>query len=99
MPAPSETLVALEQRLAERLLDFNRLDTAWPCGRTAIERAEIGRRREDTLSEIDALQDRIVTARAETLADAAVQLRRLVVMADEEPRPPHLPATLAPRTR
>ena len=26
-------------------------------------------------------------ARAETLADAAVQLRRLVVMAEEEPRP------------
>ncbi len=30
MPAPSETLVALEQRLAEHLLDFERLDEAWP---------------------------------------------------------------------
>ncbi len=26
MPAPSETLVAFEQRLAERLLDFERHD-------------------------------------------------------------------------
>ncbi len=77
MPAPSETLPALEQRLAERLLYFERLDEAWPKGRTAIERAEIGRHREDALSGIVALRDRIVTARAETLADAAVQLRRL----------------------
>ena len=64
-----------------------------------MERTEIGQPREDALSEIIALHQRIVTARAETLADAAVQLRRLVVMADEEPRPPILPATLAPRTR
>ncbi len=35
MPAASETLPALEQRL----LDFDRLDEAWPRGRTAIERA------------------------------------------------------------
>ncbi len=39
------------------------------------------------LSGIAALRDRIVTARAETLADAAVQLRRLVVMAEEVPWP------------
>jgi len=30
MSAPSETLPALEQRLAERLLDFDLLDEAWP---------------------------------------------------------------------
>ena len=33
MPAPSETLVALEQRLTERLLAFERLDEAWSHGR------------------------------------------------------------------
>ena len=27
---PSETLPGLEQQLAERLLDFERLDEAWP---------------------------------------------------------------------
>ena len=32
MPAASETLVALERRLTERLLDFGRLDEAWPKG-------------------------------------------------------------------
>ena len=42
MPGPSETLVALEKQHAERLLDVELLDEAWPCGRTAIERAEIG---------------------------------------------------------
>ncbi len=30
MPAPYETLPVLEQRLAERLLAFERLDVAWP---------------------------------------------------------------------
>ena len=74
--APPEILPALEQRLVERLLDFERLDEAWPRGRTAVERAEIGRQREDVLSGIAALRGRIVTSRAETLADAAVQLRR-----------------------
>ncbi len=87
MTGPPETLPVLESRLAERLLDFELLDEAWPCGRTAIERAEIGRQREEALSGIAVLRDRIVTARAETLVDAAVQLRRLVVMAEEVPWP------------
>ena len=43
MPAASKPLPALEQRLVDRLLEFERLDEAWPRGRTAIERAEIGR--------------------------------------------------------
>ena len=38
MPGPSETLSVLEQRLTERLLDFDLLDEAWPRGCTAIER-------------------------------------------------------------
>ncbi len=97
MPATSETLVALEQRLAERLLDFERLDAAWPRGRTAIERAEIGRQREDALYEIASLRTRIATGRADTLADAAVQLRRLEVMVHEEPRSHALMALTAGR--
>ena len=84
MPAASETLPALESCLAERLLDFDFLDEVWPRGRTAIERAGIGLQREDALSGIVALRDRIVTARAETLVDAAVQLRRLAVEAETE---------------
>ncbi len=87
MSAASDSLVVLEQHLAERLLEFEYLDAAWPKGDTAVERARIGRFREDALSEIVVLQDRITRGRAETLADAAAQLRRLVVMADEEPCP------------
>ncbi len=52
MPAASQTLVALEQHLAARLLALERLDEAWPSGRTAIERADTGRQREDALSGI-----------------------------------------------
>ena len=47
MPAFSETLPVLEQQLTERLLAFELLDEAWPRGRTAIERAEIGRELHD----------------------------------------------------
>ena len=72
MPAPSETLSALGQRLTKRRSPWS----AWTRPGTAIERAGIGRQREDALSGIVALRNRIVTARAETLADAAVQLRR-----------------------
>ncbi len=39
MPGPSETLPVLEEQPVECLLDFERLDEAWPRGRTAIERA------------------------------------------------------------
>ncbi len=46
MPAPSESLPVLDELLTERLLEFERLDTAWPKGRTAIERTRIGRERE-----------------------------------------------------
>ena len=37
----SESPVAFEQRLAARLLDFERLGTAWPQGRTAIKRVAV----------------------------------------------------------
>ncbi len=84
MPAPSESPAALEHQLAERLPEFERLDAAWPKGCTAVERAEIGREREEALSEIAALRGRIATGRAATLADAAAQLRRLAVEADTE---------------
>ncbi len=60
MPAASQTLVDLEQHLAARLLALERLDEAWPSGRTAIERAEIRRQREDALSGAVALRDHIV---------------------------------------
>jgi hypothetical protein len=79
MPEPAESLVALEAQLTDTLLDFERLDEAWPKGATAVERAEIGRRREEALSDIVTLHQRIVAGPAETLADAAAQLRRLQV--------------------
>lgn len=79
MSGASETLPALEQRLAERLLAFERHDAAWPHVPYVLDRARIGQQRDDTLSEISRLQQRIVTAQAVTIEDAAVQLRRLKV--------------------
>ncbi len=87
MPDHADCPAVLDQCLTDALLDFERLDDAWPRGRTAIERAEIGRQRSVALLDVETLQLRIMRARAATLADAAVQLRRLMVSADVEPRP------------
>ncbi len=84
MPAPSESFVALEHQFAAGLIRFDELDEAWPHGRTALERAQIGRQRKEALCEIVTLRQRIVTGRAETVADAAVQLRRLAAMTEVE---------------
>ncbi len=62
-----------------------RRNAAWPHAPHVLDRAKIDRRREEALSEVVALRDRIVTARAENLADAAAQLRRLPA------RPPPFP--------
>jgi hypothetical protein len=43
---------ALESRLNALLLEFDRLQDAWPKGRNEVERAELGKRYEDTLTEI-----------------------------------------------
>ncbi len=56
-----------------------RRNAARPRAAHVLDRAKIGRQRSDALSEIGRLQQRIIEARAETLADAAVQLQRLVV--------------------
>ncbi len=61
-----------------------RRNAAWPHAPHVLDRAKIDRRREDALSQIVALRDRIAGGRAETLADAAAQLRRLVVEAEAE---------------
>ncbi len=52
-----------------------RQNAARPTEAHVLDRAKIGRQRSDALSEIGRLQQRII----ETLADAAVQLQRLVV--------------------
>ncbi len=92
MPAASKTLVSLEQELVGRLLAFERLSNQRPRGRTAPERAEIGRQRSIALLDVETLQQRIMRAQAATLADAAVLLRRLVALADanEAPNPRRL---------
>ena len=48
-----------------------------PRGRTATERAEIGRRRSIALLDVETLHQRIMRAQAGNLDDAAVLLRRV----------------------
>ena len=85
--APARATAVDRPSLAERLLEFERPDAAWSRGATALDRARIGQERQQVLSEIVTLRQRIASARAELLADVAVQSCRLVVMAEEKLRP------------
>ncbi len=82
MTAPSGHLVELEPLLAGLLMEFELLSEAWPKAPWAVDRARIDRENSQALDEIGALQQRITVSRAETLADAAVQLRRLEATVD-----------------
>ena len=81
---PDADLLALELELEYLLVRWEDLRAAWPKGRTAVERARIGREVDDTLDRISELQRGIVTTPAHTLAGAVVPLRRLAVHVDEK---------------
>ncbi len=81
---PSATLVEMERELDALLVDYDSLSRAWPKEPRAVARAEIGRKVEDALERIGELQCAIVTFPADTLADAAVKLRRLDALLDGE---------------
>ena len=78
------TLAELESELEALLVEYDFLSLAWPKEPGAVARAEIGRKVEDALERIGELQCAIVTSPADTLADAAVKLRRLGALLDGE---------------
>ncbi len=73
---PSAGLVELERQLDGALIEYERLREAWPKEPGAVARAEIGRQVEDALGRIYGLHHAITRTKAETLPDAAVQIRR-----------------------
>ncbi len=83
-PMSAPDLPALGQRLEARLLDLDRLQRERPRAPRVLQRAEMGRQIDDALAEIRELERQIALARASTLADAAVQLRRLAAWIDGE---------------
>ena len=78
------TLAEVESELEALLVEYESLSRAWPKEPHAVARAEIGRKVEDALTRIGDLQYTIVTSPADTLADAAVKLRRLDALLDGE---------------
>ena len=82
VPMPNPDLVSLERRLEACLLELDRLQRERPKAPGALRRAEMGRQIDDALDEIRELEQEITLARASTLADAAVQLRRLAAWID-----------------
>ncbi len=73
---PGAGLVDLERELEALLVEYDSLSRAWPKEPHAVARAEIGRQVEDALGLIYELQRAITRTQAETLPDAAVQIRR-----------------------
>ena len=78
------TLAEMETELEALLVEYDSLSRAWPKEPDAVARAEIGRKVDDALVRIGNLQCAIVTFPADTLADAAVKLRRLDSLLDGE---------------
>ena len=78
------TLAELESELEALLVEYESLSQAWPKEPHAVARSEIGRKVEDALTRIGELQYAIVAFPADTLADAAVKLRRLDALLDGE---------------
>ncbi len=73
---PGAGLVELERELEALLVEYDSLSRAWPKEPHAVARAEIGRQVEDALGRIYGLHHAITRTQAETLPDAAVQIRR-----------------------
>ncbi len=70
------TLAELKSELEALLVEYESLSRAWPKEPHAVARAEIGRQVEDALGRIYGLHHAITRTQAETLPDAAVQIRR-----------------------
>ena len=80
---PTASLPALEHHLEAALLELQKLELARPSLPTALARAEAGERIDELLDAIAELQRMIDASPAETLADAAVKLRRLGAYIEE----------------
>jgi hypothetical protein len=80
---PDADLLKLEQELAGLLVEYEVLREAWPKPAKAMDRYRIGKEVGATLSRIGEIERAIAETQAETLAGAAVQLRRLQVVMDE----------------
>ncbi len=79
---PAADLPTLETRLEARLIELERLHQVRPSLPDALGRAGAGQRIDELLDEIAVLQQEVEKSPAETLADAAVQLRRLAAWID-----------------
>ncbi len=84
---PDVSLVDLERELETLLVEYESASRAWPREPDILTRAKIGRRVEDSLRRICELQHAIGTTQAKSIPDAAVQLRRLVVLVDGQDDP------------
>ncbi len=80
---PMAALPTLERELHGCLIEYEALSEAWPRGRTAMERYRIGKKVDAALKRIAELEAAIAGAKAMTLEDAAVQLRRVLARLDD----------------
>ena len=77
-----DDLLALEAALDGLLIEYERLQHKRLRSDSAVERAALGRELETYLSGVAEVQQRIAETSPRTLAEAAVQLRRLEACLD-----------------
>ena len=82
---PVNSLPVLEHELDRLLVEYGVLDEAGRKAARAMDRWRIGKKADQALEELQRVQRAIMETRATDLADAAVQMRRLQALLDEEP--------------
>ena len=81
--APDAHILAAEAEMQALAIEIEALRTVWPAGDTAIRRAEVGGCLSTAYDRLGELYGTIAAARPTTLAGAAVQLRRALVVVED----------------
>ena len=81
--AADTDILAAEAEMQALAVEIETLRTLWPVGDTAIRRAEIGGCLNTACERLAELYGTVAAARPKTLAGAAAQLRRALVVAED----------------
>ena len=87
--AADTDLLAAEAEMQALAVEIETLRTLWPVGNTAIRRANIGGCLNSACARLAELYSTVAEARPETLAGAAAQLRRALVVVEDSGRMEH----------
>ena len=87
--AADTDILAAEAEMQALAVEIETLRALWPVGDTAIRRAKIGGCLNSACERLADLYGMVSAARPETLAGAAAQLRRALVVVEDSDRMEH----------